>query len=993
LKRDSLKVPIAITGMHRTGTSMVTRALHDCGLHLIAESDAELVDAAEDNPEGFWENKAIVACNDDLLEATAGAWDNPPEAPPYALDDGRVTHLADSAAAAIAALSEHERWGFKDPRTCLTAAYWLDLCPDLHFVICVRHPLEVALSLKRRNQNSYSLGLRLWERYYSTVLDLVPRERRVVTHYDTFFADADGEIARLCDFAGLSPVPPRVRRDLRHHTSGVSLIDAGVNENVRELYAALCREAGLAPPQEARADEGRVRRLILDGAVAARHAEQRQSAIDRMQQREERFRSEYALTERSQAATERELRERIRELERQVVAARTETLQRNLDDRLTRIDGHLRDLQNVHPRLRAIDGHLRDLQNVHPRLRAIDAHLRDIEPGPIGKAVRRSTRRAERGLVRFVLRPAKRALADARQTAVGEARHRVDMLPGPAQQNVRRARRLLARARREPIPTAKLVRRKAMPKARAAAKRHLPASAQKPLRRANRAYRRGRATAVPRAKQVAKHLPPSAQAPLRRAWRRVGRTRASSARHAPKPRSRQPSVPKGPAYGDWKAKYEEMLTSTMSPSTSWLMIAPGSPKDARTAHTPNATLFPRERNGQPLADDLAHVAHLEALRFEGHRYLVLPEGSRGWFERRVEFRDHVTTNYRTLADVPGAGTVFDLAHRPDAGAMSLLGAVSELAAGFVEPPAVLNLTAREIGSELPGIATFRAPTDQELPYLDHTVDIVIVEQTRDISPARRVARTGVVVVSDRASRLEVQSIEPNVTKARQPARVIVWSADPGDDKWRSQLVETVARAGAELRFAPVDHTITTVDSDDVVVVLEPFVFPLPRTLERAADLVAARPGVAHAGKSLRADGCLEAAGGTVFFDRSIALIGNASEHVRAPWHEYVRPVCWAPSIVVAAGSLWRTVRADDALQDRAFIREWCAAVWEMGGEVVYEPSLAAVRVRGEGSEPSAPLQESSWQRVLDLRPHRPSELNDGTWRYLLAHDDVQVRGA
>ena len=28
-------VPIAITGMHRSGTSMITRALHDSGLHLV----------------------------------------------------------------------------------------------------------------------------------------------------------------------------------------------------------------------------------------------------------------------------------------------------------------------------------------------------------------------------------------------------------------------------------------------------------------------------------------------------------------------------------------------------------------------------------------------------------------------------------------------------------------------------------------------------------------------------------------------------------------------------------------------------------------------------------------------------------------------------------------------------------------------------------------------------------------------------------------------
>jgi hypothetical protein len=32
---DQPFAPIAITGMHRSGTSMVTRALHDSGLHLI----------------------------------------------------------------------------------------------------------------------------------------------------------------------------------------------------------------------------------------------------------------------------------------------------------------------------------------------------------------------------------------------------------------------------------------------------------------------------------------------------------------------------------------------------------------------------------------------------------------------------------------------------------------------------------------------------------------------------------------------------------------------------------------------------------------------------------------------------------------------------------------------------------------------------------------------------------------------------------------------
>ncbi len=244
MAHDQTFAPVAITGMHRSGTSMITRALHDSGLHLIGSEASELIDAAEDNPEGFWENKAIVACNDELLEATGGSWDNPPDFPPHAVDDPRVADIAAASTAAITALNVHDHWGFKDPRVCLTAAYWLDLVPDLRFIVCVRHPLEVALSLKRRNQNSYSLGLALWERYYATVLDLLPPERVLVTHYDTFFTDPAGEIARLCAFADLTPAPPRVRTDLRHHTIGVGLADAGASPSLPRAVRAPVPRSG-----------------------------------------------------------------------------------------------------------------------------------------------------------------------------------------------------------------------------------------------------------------------------------------------------------------------------------------------------------------------------------------------------------------------------------------------------------------------------------------------------------------------------------------------------------------------------------------------------------------------------------------------------------------------------------------------------------------------------------------------------------------------------
>ena len=208
--------------------------------------------------------------------------------------------------------------------------------------------------------------------------------------------------------------------------------------------------------------------------------------------------------------------------------------------------------------------------------------------------------------------------------------------------------------------------------------------------------------------------------------------------------------------------------------------------------------------------------------------------------------------------------------------------------------------------------------------------------------------------------------------------------------WRDALDAAVAASGAEVRFTGVDASgVTAASGYDVIVVLEPYVVPLPGAIETAIARVNAEPDAAVAGKVLRADGRIEAAGGTVFFDRSTGLIANGSADVRAPWHEHVRAVCWAPGIVAASTALWQNATPPPHVTDRTFAREWCSEVWACGHRVLYHPGVAAVRVTGDGGEPSLPLEQSAWQRVLDLRPKRPAEFGDGVWRFLLAHDDVE----
>jgi hypothetical protein len=376
---------------------------------------------------------------------------------------------------------------------------------------------------------------------------------------------------------------------------------------------------------------------------------------------------------------------------------------------------------------------------------------------------------------------------------------------------------------------------------------------------------------------------------------------------------------------------------------------------------------------------------------------VLPEGSRPWFRRSAELRDHVVRTYRTVVDDEGAGAVFDLAAPAVTGSRSLRGEVARIAGGLASAPAVLDWTDRDLATELPGLATFRPPDGETLPYLDASVDIVVVDDEHDVAEARRVASSAVITVATGPSGVEVAAVEHTGTAAVDGAiseapTVIVWSSSTGtDNTWRTHLAARVAEAGADLHFAEVNGAALAAVSDhDVVVVVEPGVLPLPGAIEAAARLAAARPASAVAGKILAPDGRIEAAGGMVFFDRSIALIAEASPDVRAPWHDYVRPVCWAPGLVAAAASLWSGVSGPAELAGRPYLREWCAEVWARGGSVTYQPEVTAVRVAGNGTEASIPLRASSWQRVLDLRPNRPGDLSDGAWRYILAHDDVEA---
>jgi GT2 family glycosyltransferase/glycosyltransferase involved in cell wall biosynthesis len=266
---------------------MVTRLINLCGLFLGSES--ELAVPAWDNQEGFWENIHFVEINDRVLKHLDSGWDSPPSTYQGWNSLPQISAIRAEATDLINRLSEHEPWGWKDPRNSLTLPFWIDLLPDLKVLICLRHPLEVAQSLHARNFSSIGFGLNLWLAYNERLLSTVPIEDRVVTHYDSYFYDPQTELRRVLDLLNIPVSESDIEvaslsalTGMRHQKASVESLSAELPVEVLKTYLELCVEAG--PVYEAfhRQEGGDVRRQ-LDGVdrISAQYSRQTAGLIEK----------------------------------------------------------------------------------------------------------------------------------------------------------------------------------------------------------------------------------------------------------------------------------------------------------------------------------------------------------------------------------------------------------------------------------------------------------------------------------------------------------------------------------------------------------------------------------------------------------------------------------------------------------------------------------------------------------------------------------------
>jgi GT2 family glycosyltransferase/glycosyltransferase involved in cell wall biosynthesis len=190
---------VCVLGMHRSGTSLITALLKSLGAYL--GPPQHMMKPQPDNPRGFNEHQLLNDIDEEILARLGGSWSEPPVVGPGWETDAALSDLRQRARDVIQQdFRAAPLWSWKNPRTCLTLPFWQRLLPSMRYVICLRNPIDVARSLRRRNGFSLDKGVDLWMTYVTSSLSHTSGRRRLLVFYEDVMDDVDREVERLAVF-------------------------------------------------------------------------------------------------------------------------------------------------------------------------------------------------------------------------------------------------------------------------------------------------------------------------------------------------------------------------------------------------------------------------------------------------------------------------------------------------------------------------------------------------------------------------------------------------------------------------------------------------------------------------------------------------------------------------------------------------------------------------------------------------------------------------
>jgi hypothetical protein len=237
--------PVFILGMHRSGTSALGGALEPLGLTV----GKSVMSPKQENPKGFYENNSLTELHEKFLDAIGSNWCDLEPLVEQRFQGPVARRFQDKLLRLLIDEFGEGRPLIKDPRMCRLMPLWLPLIkehfPLACFILPIRHPVEVAHSLRQRGHVTLDQGLKLW------VVHVLEAERstrdfsRRFTTYDQLMQSPAETILGLAKYLGLSTnvdaaaVSKRIDSSLRHHAQPVWAAGEPHEELTLSIHQAL----------------------------------------------------------------------------------------------------------------------------------------------------------------------------------------------------------------------------------------------------------------------------------------------------------------------------------------------------------------------------------------------------------------------------------------------------------------------------------------------------------------------------------------------------------------------------------------------------------------------------------------------------------------------------------------------------------------------------------------------------------------------------------
>ncbi|MEZ5946302.1 MAG: hypothetical protein R3C13_01460 [Hyphomonas sp.] len=206
---------LLVLGMHRSGTSALTRCLGLLG----ADLPLRLMPGGDSNSKGHWEPELIAQVNDHLLSELNSRWDDWQRLDLDALPPPLVAHYNSEIQKILREdYGTSKRFVLKDPRICRLAPLYLDILADMkvvpQIVLPFRNPVDAARSLNRRNGIDPCLAQLFWLRHICDS-ELASRGHpRVFVRYEALLSDWPEELNRVIKAFGLPKPDEHVSKEI-----------------------------------------------------------------------------------------------------------------------------------------------------------------------------------------------------------------------------------------------------------------------------------------------------------------------------------------------------------------------------------------------------------------------------------------------------------------------------------------------------------------------------------------------------------------------------------------------------------------------------------------------------------------------------------------------------------------------------------------------------------------------------------------------------------